>query len=150
MRDCIKRAIAFVLALCLPLLQSGLIAKADSYWHIVPSPQNFVINGIPVKTTALNINDQNYLKIAEFARLMDIDISCKAETVPGNDSILISFDKTKPFDGVRTADENVRELASMLTGDEIQPPDKYFSNTTFDNGIAYQTVTGQCSPRSQS
>ena len=107
------------------------------------SPQNFIINGKTVKTIALNINDQNYLKIVDFARLMDMDISCKAGNLfssGGADSITVNFDKTKTFTGVRNADEGIRELALMLTGDEVQQPDKYLADAELINGTVYQTL----------
>lgn len=44
-------------------------------YNIVVSPQNFVINGKTVSANALNINDYNYIKIAEFAKLLDIDLT---------------------------------------------------------------------------
>lgn len=70
---------------------------AGDKWNIVRSPQNFKINGKTVDINALNINNNNYLKVAEFAEFLDIDIEYDKDTNT------VSFDKNRPFTGVRTA-----------------------------------------------
>jgi hypothetical protein len=75
----------------------SIVASASDAveWKVVNSPQNFVVDGIPVKTEALNINGYNYVKVAEFAKLLDIDISYDETTDT------VSFYKTKPYSEVR-------------------------------------------------
>lgn len=65
-------------------------------WKVIKSTQNFIVNGKPVNTDVLNINDSNYVKVTELAEILDIDITFDEAT----NTVL--FDKLKPFLGVRT------------------------------------------------
>lgn len=84
--------IAFV---CAAMLSSVGFMAAEN-WRVSVSSQKFVVNSKPVKANALNINDNNYLKITEFAELLDIDVSFN------ENNNTVSLDKSKPFTGVKT------------------------------------------------
>lgn len=62
---------------------------------IVNSVQKFIVNGSPVPVAALNIGGYNYIRVVEFAQLLNIDIAYdeSANTV--------FLDKSKPYAGVR-------------------------------------------------
>lgn len=78
-------------------------------WNVLVSSHKFVVNGEAVTANALNINSNNYVKVAEFAELLDIDIAFDDSTGT------VLFDKTKPFIGVRTvtATDNTKQSTDI-------------------------------------
>lgn len=111
-------------------------------YNIVVSPQNFVINGEAVSANALNINDYKYIKIAEFAKLLDIDVSYNEITGT------VTMDKTKPFDGVRIINaenpyytvKDGEPLYDIVLGDFVNGFTLEFVKT--EKGLAVVDCTG--------
>ena len=88
-----------ILALIVCAISSIGVAAAE-VWNIVISPQNFIVNGSKAEANALNINGYNYIKAAEFAEMLDIDISYNESTNT------VAFDKSKSFSGTRIINDN--------------------------------------------
>jgi len=110
-------------------------AKADSLdsFILLPensvlSPQNFIVNGTPVKMSAINSDGINYVRLGEFAKYLDVDAFC--------DTPWIQFDKTKTFNGVRVlkdATAEAREAALIVFGLEKIPPNFNLDKVFTDN-----------------
>jgi len=100
-----KWRIIILLAILMFLIGSIGVTAAET-WDIVVSPQKFIVNGNEVKANALNINGYNYVKVAEFAEMLDIDISYNESTNT------VAFDKSKSFSGTR-----------IISGNDINPDD---------------------------
>jgi len=84
-----------VIPLCILCIGVVTVSASDNIWKIIPSPQSFIINGTLQQEEALNINGYNYMKIADVAKMLNIDITY-------NESAnTVSFDKTKPYTEVR-------------------------------------------------
>ncbi len=88
------------------IVLSSVGVTAAERWNVMESSQKFVVDGKSVKTEALTINDSNYVKVAEFAKLLDIDISYNETTNT------IAFDKSKPFLGVRNENSSDIEASA--------------------------------------
>jgi hypothetical protein len=118
---------------CLLLLGNVGVAAAE-YWNVVESPQNFIVNGQPVDTASLNVNDRNYLQIAEFAELLNIDIAFDKS----NDTV--ELDTTGQFDGVRPIERlAVTDVESVtIQISHSAEPTCVVARVTPDNKIIYQ------------
>jgi hypothetical protein len=68
-----------------------LAAEEQESYNINVLPQKFLINGAFVQTNILNINGCNYLKLSEFAKLLDIDIQYS------KDANKVNIDKSYKF-----------------------------------------------------
>ena len=104
---CIRRLLAIILSCGCMALAYGT-TKADSFDNLmllpensVLSPQNFIVNGTPVKMSAINSDGFNYIRLGELVRYLDIDAFC--------DAPWIQFDKTKTFNGVRVLKDATAE-----------------------------------------
>jgi len=65
--------------------------------NITASGHRFFVGGVETETGALLINGKNYIGVAEFAELLDIDVAFDKTTNA------VYFDKALPFTGVRDA-----------------------------------------------
>jgi hypothetical protein len=124
------------------LLLGNLGVAAAEYWTVVESSQSFIINGQPVDTASLNINGRNYLQVAEFAELLDIDIRFDES----NDTV--ALDTTKSFTGVQSMQSTVItdiEKITIQISPSLNPtcvvaqitPDGKLICQEFENGYDY-------------
>lgn len=97
------KKVLVIITISMFLLSSIEVMSAEN-WKIVKSTQNFIINGKPVNTNILNINDSNYVKVTELAEMLDIDIAFDEATNT------VSFDKLKPFSGIRIINDTTTKF----------------------------------------
>jgi len=108
-------------------LAGSIGIMAAEVWDIVTSPQKFIVNDNEVNATALNINGYNYVKVAEFAELLGIDISYNESTNT------VAFDKFKSFSGTRIINDITDDSQSDDT--EIERWGAFGVNPNLDYNI---------------
>lgn len=112
--------------------------------NVAASKQNFIVNGQPVNVNGVIIDGYNYLKITEFAELLNIDIAFDETTKT------VSMDKTKPFSGARQIKATKgAEFVPVFTHEPIPEHIKelingksFKDNTPFDySKLSYLIIT---------
>jgi len=141
-----KYKIAVLATVTLLLLTVGsLKAVVAETFNVVVSGHIFNVNGMDVSANALNINGNNYIGVAEFAELLDIDVSFD----PHTDTVFL--DKSKSFTEVKIVENifNEKIYAPVFTCEPL-PEDvinlisgkSFKENTPFDySELSYLTMS---------
>lgn len=72
---CMSKARILGLTIIGALVVGSVSVYASNVWNVSLSSQKFIVNGQPTELNALNINGDNYLKIADMTKLLNVEVS---------------------------------------------------------------------------